>query len=212
MRHLVKTYVTLSLFFGVCNFVKERCLRNFEYVKLFWALRILIINALHLLNGIHIFFTNIRLCNVNKLSAPIQIITSLTCQPFSWNYLQLLKLQQRTIDYKSILSLCYQAFRSWSTKFLIFTWLAKPRTGRVNPIPFKGRLDIPGAQSSSNMKTKIWNTGCQPAPWKIHYRIFTRVVKLLTCCVNPIPFDGRLGCPGALSSLNMKSQIWDTGC
>lgn len=154
MRHLVKTYVTLSLFFGVCNFVKERCLRNFEDVKLFWALRILIINALHLLNGIHIFFTSIRLCNVNKLSAPIQIITSLTCQPFSWNYLQLPKLQQRTIDYKSILSLCYLAFRSWSTKFLIFTWLAKPRTGRVNPIPLRVDWAFPGPNLHQIWKPK----------------------------------------------------------
>lgn len=105
------------------------------------------------------------------------------------------------------------------TKFPIFTRVALPLTGRINPIPFESRLVSPGASSSTNMKPKIWDTGCKPDPWVIFplqlyytkFPILTRVAMPVTDRVNPIHFDGRLVSPGNLSSTNKKFQIWDTG-
>lgn len=70
---------------------------------------------------------------------------------------------QRVLDSPSTVIL----FITVSNQISYFAREAKSVNGRVDPISYNSRLDIPGALFSLNMKTEIEDTRFIPVPLKI---------------------------------------------
>lgn len=105
------------------------------------------------------------------------------------------------------------------TKFSIYTMLALPITGRVNPITLKVAWILLGPHHHRLWSHKYGIKDVrQPLEWYFHYTCnirnfpFRQANYACYWLFKPNSFWGSTGLSGATFSMNMKPQIWDTGC